>query len=122
MDEPIAKRIKTEPEPPSRPPEGQAEGEGIAVVAARVQPEDGLQGVRSAFRKKLERIDFKVKEKSNDLKAFLEQFQPNFLKQIQTYLTEHRGLKVYLVLTISYLSQEIPEREPWIFYLGSEAH
>ena len=112
MAEPLAKRIKTEPEPPSRIPEGQAEGEGGAVVADRVQPDDGLQGVRSAFRKKLQRIDFKVKEKSTDLKACLESFQPNFLRQIQTYLTEHRGLKVYLVLTISYLSQEIPEQKP----------
>ena len=102
MVEPLAKRIKPDPDPPSRPPEGQAEGEGIAVVAARVQPEDGMEGVRSAFRKKLERIDFKVKEKSNDLKAFLEEFQTNFHKQIQTYLREHRGFKVYLVLTISY--------------------
>ncbi len=104
-EEPLPKRIKTEPQPPTRPPEGQEEGEGIAVVADRVMPEDGMQGVRSAFRKKLERIDFKAEEKSNDLKAFLEKFSSTFNDQIKSYLTEHKGLKVYLVLTISYLSQ-----------------
>ncbi len=111
-EEPLKKRIKTEPQPPPRPPEGQIEGEAIAVVANRVADEDGLQGIRSAFRKKLQRIDFKVEAKENDLKAFLEKFKSNFLKQIQKYLSEQKGLKVYLVLTISYLSQEIPEREP----------
>ena len=121
-EEPLAKRIKSEPAPPARPPEGQEAGEGIAVVAERMADEDGLQGIRSAFRKKLERIDFKVEAKENDLKAFLEKFKEKFLKQIQNYLAEQKGLKVYLVLTISYLSQEIPERPPWVFYLGSEAH
>ena len=121
-EETPSKKIKIEPQPPSRPPEGQAEGEAIAVVAARVSEHDGLEAVHSAFRKRLERIDFKVQEKEIDLKAFLDKFRKRFIDHIQVYLKEHRGLKVYLVLTISYLSQEQPEREPWIFYLGSEAH
>ncbi len=56
---PLSKKIKIEPQPPARPPEGQPEGEAIAVVASRVGPDD-LESVTSAFRKKLQRIDFKL--------------------------------------------------------------
>ncbi len=116
---PLSKKIKIEPQPPERPPEGQPEGEAIAVVASRVGP-DGLESVTSAFRKKLQRIDFKL-DQEKDLKNFLEKFRATFEHHIKDYLAEHHGLKVYLVLTISYVSQEFPEREPWIFYLGTEA-
>ncbi len=121
-DPPPEKKARICPDPPVRPPEGQPEGEAIAVVAERVSDKDGLEGVRSAFRKRLERINFKVEEKENDLKNFLEKFRPVFIREVEKYYKEQHGLKVYLVLTISYLSQEIPEREPWIFYLGTEAH
>ncbi len=120
-EEPPDKKQRCDPKPPLRPPEGQSAGEGIAVVADRMNDRDGLEGVKSAFRKRLERIDFKVQENNNDLKAYLESFRLSFMEHTHGYLTEHRGLKVYLVLTIGYRSQEIPEREPWIFYLGSEA-
>ena len=119
---PPPKKLRLAPVPPNRPPEGQPEGEAIAVVADRVSDEDGLEGVRSAFRKRLERINFKVEAKENDLKRFLEKFRPIFISEVEKYYNEQHGLKLYLVLTIGYLSQEIPEREPWIFYLGTEAH
>ncbi len=120
-EEPLRKKLKVDPEPPSRPPEGQEHGEGIAVVAERMAESDGLEGVKSAFRKRLQRIDFKGADTEIDLNAFLDKFKTNFIEELKDYLKQHRGVKVYLVLTISYLSQEIPEREAWIFYLGSEA-
>ena len=121
--QPAQKKARTEvPEPPPRPMEGPNDDEAMAVVAANVAPDDGMKNVRSAFKKRLERIDYQQKDPENDLKHFLENFQAEFTKVLNEELKRKHGLKVYLNLTVAYKSHEFPEREAWVFYLGSSAH
>ena len=79
--EPPQKKARNEvPEPPPRPMQGPNDDEAAAIVAANVAAEDGMKNVRSAFRKRLERIDYQQKDSENDLKHFLENFQAEFTK------------------------------------------
>ena len=119
-EEPPEKKKKQDPKPPSRPVLGGPEGEAMAVVADRVDPSD--RAVRSAFRKRLLKIDYRLTPRPSDLKTFLEEFRIEFEEQVRNTFKELHGIKLYLSLTIGYRSTEYPEKEPWIFYLGSPAH
>ena len=110
--QPPQKKARTEvPEPPPRPMEGSNDEEAMAVVASNVASDDGMKNVRSAFKKRLERIDYQQKEPENDLKHFLENFQLEFTKVLNEEIKRKHGLKVYLNLTVACKSHEFPERE-----------
>ena len=121
-DEPQKKKTREDPQPPNRPLQGGPEGEAVAVVASNVSPSDRIESTQSAFRKRLQKFDYKLTDKPRDLKKFLEEFQKEFEKQLKINFKEQHGIKIYFVLTISYRSSEYPAKEPWVFYVGSSAH
>ena len=118
QDEPPMKKQKEEPTPPAQPFQMAENGEGIAVVAE----EDLSVDSHSAFRKRLQRFDIKLENKAPDLKKFLEEFHKEFEKILKESFKENKGIKVYLVLTVSYLSTEFPDRVAWTFYLGTSGY
>ena len=99
-DEPPRKKQKEYPLPPSGPIKGGEIGEGISVVAAKCE-NDRSHKHTSAFRKRLQRFDFKLDDKEPDLKKYLEDFQNEFEQILKDNFKENKGIKVYLFLTVS---------------------
>ena len=122
QEEPPRKKQKEDPQPPTRPLKVGEKGEGIAVVASTFAEVDHCVGSKSAFKKRLQRFDYKLDNKAPDLKKCLEEFQTEFEQLLRENFKELEGIKVFLVFTISYLSSEFPDRASWLFYLGTSGY
>ena len=79
-------------------------------------------GRHSAFRRKLEKIDYDFESKPSDLKKNLEDFQEEFEKQCKAALTVHRTVKLYFDIHDGYMWLSNSEKEENKMFLTSSLY
>ena len=75
------------------------------------------QQITSAFQQSLKRWDFQMGSQETDLNNVLEQFADILEEKIRQMMNQYTGIKVALILTVEYHSQNRPDLQPFNFYL-----